>query len=150
MFPSERFLETAPPSLGGVHRDSSPASSVLWGAQTPCRSSRRTSLPSFGATTVASCLLPSAGTCDRGLRGVVIPVPEPEVAVEATGSPRFLGIPDGHRPCSPTPVGPIAFRGTRCNATDTAPAHVHNEGSRHLEFSGLNHTAFDLAVYASQ
>ena len=35
-------------------------------------------------------------------------------------------------------------------ATDTAPAHVHNEGSPRLKFSGLNHTASDLAVYASQ
>ncbi len=33
---------------------------------------------------------------------------------------------------------------------DTAPAYVHNEGSERLTFSGLNHTTFDLAVYASQ
>jgi hypothetical protein len=33
---------------------------------------------------------------------------------------------------------------------DAAPSCVHNEGSVRLVFSGLNHTAFDLAVYASQ
>jgi hypothetical protein len=33
---------------------------------------------------------------------------------------------------------------------DAAPACVHDEGSLRLVFSGLNHTAFDLAVYASQ
>jgi len=33
---------------------------------------------------------------------------------------------------------------------DAAPAHGHGEGSTHLSFSGLNHTTFHLAVYASQ
>jgi len=31
----------------------------------------------------------------------------------------------------------------------TAPASDHDEGSRRVVISGLNHTAFDLAVYAS-
>jgi len=31
-----------------------------------------------------------------------------------------------------------------------APASDHDEGSRRVVISGLNHTAFDLAVYASQ
>jgi hypothetical protein len=79
-----------------------------------------------------------------------VPVPPSGSAVEASGSLRFLGNPGGHCPCSPTPVGPAAFCGSRCNATDAAPAYVHNEGSGRLEFSGLDHTTFDLAVYASQ
>src|SRR5271165_2486896 len=33
---------------------------------------------------------------------------------------------------------------------DTAPVYVQNEGSTRLSLSGLNHTTFDLAVYASQ
>ena len=32
----------------------------------------------------------------------------------------------------------------------SAPAADHDEGSRQVNISGLNHTAFDLAVYASQ
>ena len=52
----QRSLETASPSLRGVLRSSSPASSVLWDAPTPCRPSRRTSLPSLGDTTVASLI----------------------------------------------------------------------------------------------
>ena len=32
----------------------------------------------------------------------------------------------------------------------SAPATDHDEGSRQVVISGLNHTAFDLAVYASQ
>lgn len=40
--------------------------------------------------------------------------------------------------------------GTKCGAIDAAPAYDHDEGSKHLSFSGLNHMAFDLAVYASR
>src|SRR5208282_2485830 len=39
---------------------------------------------------------------------------------------------------------------TKSKLPDTAPACVHDEGSRRLVLSGLNHTTFDLAVYASQ
>ena len=39
---------------------------------------------------------------------------------------------------------------TMSKLPDTAPAHVQNEGSTRLSLSGLNHTTFDLAVYASQ
>ena len=70
--------------------------------------------------------------------------------METTGSPRFLGNPDDHCPCSSTPVGPIARCEPIVSATDAAPAYVHGEGSELLSFSGLNRTAFDLAVYASQ
>ena len=39
---------------------------------------------------------------------------------------------------------------TMSELPDTAPACVHDEGSRRLVLTGLNHTTFDLAVYASQ
>ena len=52
-------------------------------------------------------LLPSASTRGRGLRGVGVPVPEPELSVETDGSPKFLGTPRVPWPCSPTPVGPV-------------------------------------------
>ena len=39
---------------------------------------------------------------------------------------------------------------TKSELPDTAPACVQDEGSTRLVFSGLNHTTFDLAVYASQ
>ena len=39
---------------------------------------------------------------------------------------------------------------TMSELPDTAPAYVHDEGSPRLLLSGLNHTTFDLAVYASQ
>ena len=39
---------------------------------------------------------------------------------------------------------------TKSELPDTAPACVHGEGSKRLVLSGLNHTTFDLTVYASQ
>src|SRR5208337_504578 len=39
---------------------------------------------------------------------------------------------------------------TMSELPDTAPACVHDEGSTRLVLSGLNHTTFDLTVYASQ
>ena len=39
---------------------------------------------------------------------------------------------------------------TKSKLPDTAPSYVQNEGSTRLSLSGLNHTTFDLAVYASQ
>ena len=54
----QRSFETASPSLRGVLRSSSPASTLLWDAPTPCRPSRRTSLPSFGDTIVSSPVRP--------------------------------------------------------------------------------------------
>ncbi len=41
-----------------------------------------------------------------GLRGVAVPVPEPELSVETTGSLRFLGHPCVPMPCPWTPLGP--------------------------------------------
>ena len=35
---------------------------------------------------------------------------------------------------------------TKSELPGTAPACVHDEGSRRVYISGLNHTAFDLAV----
>jgi hypothetical protein len=46
-FPST-VPETAPPSFHGVPRVGSPASTVLWGAATPCRPFRHASFPSLG------------------------------------------------------------------------------------------------------
>src|SRR5271157_5757430 len=44
----------------------------------------------------------------------------------------------------------VRAMGPRVNVSDTAPAPKQNEGSPQLQISGLNHTAFGLAVYASK
>src|SRR5947209_8112983 len=69
----------------------------------------------------ASNLLPAAGTRGRGLRGVDIPVPEPETSVETAGSLRFPGDPHVPSPCSWTPVGPTTPG--RCDVS-ARPPHV--------------------------
>ena len=103
----QRCPDTAPPFLRRVPRNGSPASTVLWGAPTPSRPFRRTSLPSLGDTTVASRVCSQRPpTRGRGHRGVGVPGPEPELSVETDGSPRFPGTPRVPWPCSPTPAGP--------------------------------------------
>jgi hypothetical protein len=79
-------------------------------------------------------LLPAAETRDRGHRGVDVPVPEPEMPVEAAGSPRF----PGHPEC------PLAVfldpgrteRARPLQRADVAPACVNDEGSRKGSFRG--------------
>src|SRR5271157_1762651 len=44
----------------------------------------------------------------------------------------------------------VRAMGPGVNVSDTAPAPKQNEGSPQLQISGLNHTAFGLAVYASK
>jgi hypothetical protein len=94
--------------------------------------------------------LPSAGGVPPGARELSVPVSPSGIAMETSGALRFLENPGGHCPCSTTPVGPDAPCGTKCDAPDAAPACVQDEGSPRLVISGLNHTTFDLAVYASQ
>jgi hypothetical protein len=93
---------------------------------------------------------PRPGASHRGARELSVPVSPSGSLMETSGSLRFLENPDGHCPCSSTPVGPDAPYGTKCDAPDAAPACVQDEGSPRLVISGLNHTTFDLAVYASQ
>src|SRR5262249_37324825 len=83
-------------------------------------------------------------------------VPTPFVASDAgtrcrdgDGSPRFLSGPHAHVPCSMTPAGrctpgPI----TSCSVLPSAP-NTASAPTMSL-FSGLNHTARVLPVYASQ
>ena len=137
----------APPSLPRVPRNGSPYSSVLRDAPTPVRPSRRTSLPSLGDTTLASCLLPAAGTRDRGLRGVGIPVPEPDMSVETDGALRFPSSPRVPTPRSWTPVGPNT---PGHGGVSTRPPLVSTTEAPAMNISGLDSTALGLTVYASQ
>lgn len=101
----------------------------------------------------------------------------PIASAEKTRSPRFLGNPVVRLPCSQTPVGPprLAFedgrlagsccfrlpasclipllgRCSRClMARRCCPTALERRGPRTtISLSWLNHTAFALAVYASQ
>jgi hypothetical protein len=136
----------APPSLRRVPRNGSPGSSVLRDAPTPVRPSRRTSLPSFGDTTLASCSLPATRRWVVG-RGVGIPVPEPDLSVETDGSLRFPSHPRVPAPCSWTPVGPNTPG--HCGVS-TRPPHLSTTEAPARSISGLDSMALGLAVYASQ
>ena len=89
----------------------------------------RLAIPPF-----ASGLLPAAGTHGRGLRGVGVPVPEPELSVETAGSLRFLGNPCVPMPCSWTPVGPRTPG--HCGASTWPPLVSTTKAPAMLRFRG--------------
>ena len=97
----------------------------------------------------------------RGLPPSVVGVPPGASGVVGSGLP--IRIDDGNVGVSQVPWKPwwslsVLFdpgrirqaEWTKSKLPDTAPACVHDEGSRRLVISGLNHTTFDLTVYASQ
>src|SRR5208337_4613589 len=69
--------------------------------------------------------------------------------METAGSPKFPGNPRDHSPCSSTPVGPGRLSGPWVSCL-ARPPRLTRTRAHHEEISGLNRTAFDLAVYASQ
>jgi hypothetical protein len=81
----------------------------------------------------------------------VVPVaPHPVIFEELSGSPKFPGNPRDHSPCSPTPVGPDPRERTPCQRIRHGPRIRRRRRLTTSRISGLNHTAFGLAVYASQ
>ena len=146
----QRCHDMASPSLHGVPRDGSPASTILWDAPTPRRPSRPVR---FLHEPIPSCrpwFAPLGRGRPTGGQGVV-------------GSGLPIRIDDGNVGVSQVPWKPwwslsVLFdpgrirqaEWTMSKLPDTAPACVHDEGSRRLVLSGLNHTTFDLTVYASQ
>jgi hypothetical protein len=92
-------------------------------------------------------LLPSASTRGRGLRGVGVPVPEPEIV---SGDGRVSQVPRDPS-CAlalfSDPGGTEHARPSR--RVGAAPAFDKTEGSRE-KLSRLYRTAWALAVYASQ
>ena len=141
----------APPSLHGVREGPFPRfHAAMRCSDSPPSVSTRFEFFTSQYHRFARGLLPSAGGVPPGARELSVPVSPSGIAMETSGALRFLENPDGHCPCSTTPVGPDAPCGTKCDAPDAAPACVQDEGSKRLVFSGLNHTTFDLAVYASQ
>jgi len=70
------------------------------------------------------------------------PLPR-SVAVETAGSLRFLGNPGVPMPCSGTPAGPLA---PGLTVQRRGPRNGENEGSHDLALSGLDYTAWALAV----
>src|SRR5271166_1427401 len=140
----------ASPSLHGVPRDGSPASTILWDAPTPRRPSRPVRILHEPIPSCRPWFAPLGRGRPTGGQGVV-------------GSGLPIRIDDGNVGVSQVPWKPwwslsVLFdpgrirqaEWTKSKLPDTAPAWVHDERSRRLVLSGLNHTTFDLTVYASQ
>ena len=97
----------------------SPASTVLWDAPTPCRPSRRTSLPSADNTApVSPCFVSPTGRRHEPGRpgGLHAEFPPSALDAEATGPPRFLRGPQRVPavlldPGGPTVPGPYGLVG---------------------------------------
>ena len=89
--------------------------------------------------------------CDRLLVGTA-PVPHSSAfgshSWRHAGSPRFLGNPFAHMPCSSTPADPAHQASKMYGILPSAP--VDGVGSAVSHISRLNHTACALAVYASR
>src|SRR5208337_1363565 len=146
----QRCPDNASPSLHGVPRDGSPASAILWDAPTPRRPSRPVR---FLHEPIPSCrpwFAPLGRGRPTGGQGVV-------------GSGLPIRIDDGNVGVSQVPWKPwwslsvLSDPGVTRQAEWTmselpgaAPATDHDEGSPRCVISGLNRTASDLAVYASQ
>ena len=106
--PLRRSAIRRPLPSTGSRRVSSPASAVVRGAPTPCRPSRRASLPSLGGTALAlagSLLLSDRAPSLTGQGVCYTSHPRSGSRAETTGPRRFLGNPIVRMPCSSTPVG---------------------------------------------
>ena len=146
----QRCHDMASPYLHGVPRDGSPASSILWDAPTPRRPSRPVQNLHEPIPPCRPWFAPLGRGRPTGGQGVV-------------GSGLPIRIDDGNiRGLSGSLETLVVIlvlfdpgrirqaEWTMSELPDTAPACVHDEGSKRLVLSGLNHTTFDLTVYASQ
>jgi hypothetical protein len=93
------------------------------------------------------CSLPSLPDAAQLGPGAWSPGAPPGLSMETVGPPRFLGNPRVRLPCSRTPAGPwrLALAPPRC-----CPRCANGEDPSDQNLSRLYHTAFALAVYASQ
>jgi hypothetical protein len=112
-----------------------------------------TSFPSLGDTSDRLRFVPVRPQTPgrRIVPEFAVPVaPGPVVFEELSGSPKFPGNPHDHSPCSPTPVGPDPRERTPCKRIRRGPRIRRRRRLATSRISGFYHTAFGLAVYASQ
>lgn len=139
-----------PPSLHGVPRDGSPASSVLLRCYDALSPSCRASFPSLGSTANASAnsLPQPADALCWGPGPLISRSPAGIRSRRSQGSPRFLGKPSCVHALGGDPGGPSTPG--LFSAKDVAFRSSHDVGSPTCSLSRLVTTACTLAVYASQ
>ena len=147
--PLRRSAIRRPLPSTGSRRVGSPASAVVRGAPTPCRPSRRTSLPSLGGTALAlaGSLLSVTERCHCGPGGLIHQSPSfwftrgDDRASQVPGEPHLCACP------ALRPRRDLCARPSR--RFGAAFRHYYDVGSHNKPLSGLHHTACALAIYAS-
>lgn len=148
--PLRRSTLRRPLPSTGSRRVGSPASPVLRDAPTPCRPSRRTSLPSLGGTPLAlagSLLFVAERRHSTGQGSLINQSPRSgstrgdDRALPGSWGTRLHTCP-ARRPRRDLCARPLQRFGA-------AFRNSNNVGSHHIGLSGLSHTACALAVYAS-
>ena len=134
------------PSLHGVPRDGSPASTILWDAPTPRRPSRPVRILHEPIPSCRPWFAPLGRGRPTGSRELSVPVSPSGLTMETSGSLRFLGNPGGHCPCSSTPVGSGRLSGPRAScltrpppvSTTKAPGVLYFRGSMTRPLTSLS------------
>jgi hypothetical protein len=138
-----------PPSLHGVPRDGSPASSVIQSTPTSCRPSRVTSFPSLRGTAAAPWVsFPQTQGATTAGQGLLTGLPHTGFIGGDDRTSQVPGGPRYERALFFDPGGIFALG--RYRASMLPSAFTTASASAISIISGLNHTARSLAVYASQ
>ena len=149
-FPSTVPFHDIPFPPQGLLGSDSPASSVLWNAPTPDRSSRRASFPSLAGTIHARVLRSFRRHGRRRKAGGFAHAPLSPVRLFSNGNDRASQVP-GEPLCACPVLRPRRDLHTRpLRRVDTAFRFWNSVGSRNSLLSRLNSTAHTPAVYASQ
>ncbi len=149
VLPAAGPVSRRPLPSAGCPRTGLPPSTVLWGTPTPWRPSRLAPLVARRLPSRAPAFVsPSRPGAGLGPGALLSGSPHASMCRGgAPGRPKFPGDLVVPVPCSSTPAGPthqaitVHRRGPRADKT---------EGSPRVGISGLNSTAWALAVYASQ
>ena len=124
------------------------------GATTPCRSPGRTSFPSLGGTADGRLRFrrhrrQATNACGAAHIGHPVGPRVPGFSCgNDRGLPRSWGTLIVPMPCSATPAGPITPGHSRC--AGAAPVQTTTKAPAGLSLKAQSHTAWALAVYASQ
>src|SRR5271165_4821229 len=132
----QRCHDMASPSLHGVPRDGSPASTILWDTPTPRRSSRPVRFLHAPIPPCRPWFAPLGRGRPTGGLGVVGSGLPSGFTMETSGSLRFLGNPGGHCPCSSTPVGSGRLSGPRVSCLTRPPPVSTTKAPGVLYFRG--------------
>jgi hypothetical protein len=151
----------APPSLRRIPRGEF---SCFRGTMECSETDRPSRLTRSTRSAIPPCACPSfpeaSSTTAQGLEDSGAAPPGRSLEVETTGSPKFPEDPKACMPCSPTPArprhqaSPLPCAGRPGSMFSSVfwfglPSFPRRRLSRSDKISGLNHTAYKLAVYAS-